>query len=90
ISEPENSEDMPDDWYAVLSPNQLLFSETNTVQLEDGYYFILEDNRVAERSRTRSSYGSIVHRSEIRGRPQYVIYNTEAEHAFDRYGLALR
>lgn len=90
ISEPENSEDMPDDWYAVLSPNQLLFSETNTVQLEDGYYFILEDNRVAERSRTRSSYGSIVHRSEIRGRPQYVIYNTEAEHAFNRYGLALR
>ena len=87
---PETEADSPSDWYPVMSPSQLLFSETNVVELEAGYYFILEDNRVIERNRTRSSYGSIVHRSEICGRPQYVIYNTEAEYAFDRYGLALR
>ncbi|MBQ1925220.1 MAG: signal peptidase I [Proteobacteria bacterium] len=87
---PESETDSPGDWYPVMSPSQLLFSETNVVELEAGYYFILEDNRVLDRNRTRTSYGSIIHRSEICGRPQYVIYNTEAEHSFERYGLALR
>ncbi|MBR4984398.1 MAG: signal peptidase I [Proteobacteria bacterium] len=87
---PADESQVPADWYPVLSPSQLLFSETNTVTLDDGYYFILEDNRISERNRTRSSYGSIVHRSEIRGRPQYIICNTEAAHMFDRYGLAIR
>ncbi len=80
----------PANWYPVLATNQLLFSQTNQVTLDAEYYYILEDNRDSGNERVRSSYGSIVHRSEIIGRPRYVIYNTESEQSLSRYGIALR
>ncbi|GEM_PF-3294518 len=80
----------PEKWYPVLAPNQLLFSQTNVVTLENNYYYILEDNRDSNRDRTRTSYGSIVHRSEICGRPQYILSNTLSDHRFSRYGIVLR
>lgn len=80
----------PDKWYPVMAPNQLLLSQTNMITLENGYYYILEDNRKSGRKRTRTSYGSIIHRSEIKGQPQYVIYNTLDDNPFERYGIALR
>ena len=82
--------DEPEKWYPVLSPNQLLFSQTNVVTLENNYYYILEDNRDSNRDRARTSYGSIVHRSEICGRPQYIFSNTLSDHRFSRYGIVLR
>lgn len=85
----ENLEE-PDKWYPVYAPNQLLFSQTNIITLEDDYYFVLEDNREVKRDRVRSSYGSIVHRSEVKGQPRYIIYNTQSRKPFERYGLHLR
>lgn len=82
--------DEPAKWYPILAPNQLLFSQTNTITLEEDYYYVLEDNREVRRDRVRSTYGSIVHQSEIKGQPRYVIYNTQDEQPFERYGLHLR
>ncbi len=80
----------PKRWYPVISPNQLLSSPTNQVTLDPQLYYVLEDNRDYARTHVKTSYGSIVHRKEIQGRPRYVIYNTEIEKPFNRYGLALQ
>lgn len=82
--------DEPARWYPIWAPNQLLFSQTNTITLEPDYYYVFEDNRESKRERVRSTYGSIVHRDEIKGMPRYVIYNTESDMPLERYGLHLR
>ena len=80
----------PSGWYPVRMPQDLLFSQTNSVKLEPDYYYVLEDNRTSGIGHVRSSYGFIVHRSEIQGRPKYVIYNTKMKDHLSRYGLAIR
>lgn len=80
----------PKRWYPVITPNQLLSSPTNQITLEPQLYYVLEDNRDYARTHVKTSYGSIIHRKEIQGRPRYVIYNTEIEKPFNRYGLALQ
>ena len=84
------SEEEPEGWYPVRVPQDLLFSQTNSVKLEKDYYYVLEDNRTSGVGHVRTSYGFIVHRSEIQGRPKYIIYNTEADASMSRYGLAIR
>ena len=73
-----------------MMPQELLFSHTNSVRLEQDYYYVLEDNRTSGLGHVRTSYGFIVHRSEIQGRPKYIIYNTDQPDHFARYGLAVR
>ena len=80
----------PAGWYPVRMPQDLLFSQTNVVKLEKDYYYVLEDNRTSGVGHVRTSYGFIVHRSEIQGRPKYIIYNTEMDAHLSRYGLAIR
>ena len=80
----------PSEWYPVRMPQDLLFSQTNSVKLEPDYYYVLEDNRTSGIGHVRTSYGFIVHRSEIQGRPKYVIYNTKLDDHLSRYGLAIR
>ena len=80
----------PSAWYPVLSSNRLLFSQTNRVTLDPEFYYILEDNRDSGHERVRASYGSIVHASEIHGRPLYVIYNNAEEKPLERYGIHLQ
>jgi signal peptidase I len=80
----------PDRWYPVQMPQDLLFSQTNSVKLEQDYYYVLEDNRTSGVGHVRTSYGFIVHRSEIQGSPKYIIYNTEDDDHLSRYGLAIR
>ncbi|MBQ9394495.1 MAG: signal peptidase I [Proteobacteria bacterium] len=90
VTTPENIETEPEKWYPVITTNQLLFTQTNTVKLDPDYYFVLEDNRDPKRERVHESYGSIVKRNEIHGRPVYIIYNNKIENGFSRYGLAVR
>lgn len=80
----------PAQWYPVVISRRLLYSSTNAVKLEADYYYILEDNRDAGDERSRRSYGSIVHRREIHGQPQFVLYNSESESFFSRYNVRLR
>lgn len=80
----------PENWYPILHSNQLIFSQTNSVTLEPGYYYVLEDNRDSSRERVRTSYGAIVHQREIHGQPRYVIYNNLVDNGWERYGLRLR
>lgn len=90
IEMPESPSTEPSGWYPVLATNQPLFTHTNMVKLEPGFYYVLEDNRDTKRERNRSVYGYIVEESEIHGRPQYVIYNDLIEDPLSRYGIALR
>lgn len=90
VSTPDNIETEPEHWYPVVTTNQLLFTQTNTVKLDSDYFFVLEDNRDPKRERVHESYGSIVQRNEIHGRPVYVIYNNKIENGFSRYGIAVR
>lgn len=86
------SDDMaePEQWYPVVMSRRLLYSSTNAVTLEADYYYVLEDNRDAGDERARRSYGSIVHRREIHGQPQFVFYNADSESFFSRYNTRLR
>ncbi len=85
-----NSIPEPERWYPILSPQHLLFSQTNALKLEHGFYYVLEDNRDASNHRVRSSYGAIVRLREIKGKPRFIIYNTEEPSPLQRYGIALK
>lgn len=81
----------PPKWYPILAPEQMLFSMTETLTLEGDFYFILGDNRGSKDNRTQQvGYGSIVHRSKIKGQPRYVLYNTNLKDGYKRFGLRLR
>lgn len=75
----------PARWYPVLTATQTLGSPTNSVRLDPGIYYVLEDNR----SLDREVYGAFVHIREIQGRPQYIVYNT-LKKSFSRSGIAIR
>ena len=85
---PKDIQVEPKRWYAVSAPEQVIFSQTNSVKLDPEYFYVLEDNRNFDLN--KQSYGSIVHRSQIRGFPKYVLYNTEQSSHFSRFGMRLR
>ncbi|MCL2326703.1 MAG: signal peptidase I [Proteobacteria bacterium] len=81
----------PRRWYPIISPQQLLFAQTETVTLEAGQFFVLEDNRDMTSSHPmKSSYGSIISGHKIKGQPRFVISNSNDEDSFSRFGLRLR
>jgi len=92
IEVPEDvSQAEPRRWYPIISPRQLLFAQTETVTLEAGQFFVLEDNRDMTSSHPlKSSYGSIISGHKIKGQPRFVISNSNDEDAFSRFGFRLR
>ncbi len=87
---PERPDIEPARWYPIKPPSKLHLSQTNALKLDSDYYYVLEDNRDIFRERIRNSYGAIVHRSEIKGKPIFILYNTDAEDIWARSGLAVR
>ena len=80
----------PQRWYPILAPQQVLFTQTNQVKLDPEFYYVLEDNRMYNQNDVKKRYGAIIHRSQIMGMPRFVLYNTETEHRFERYGILLK
>lgn len=85
----DDIQEAPPKWYPVRLPSKLMFSQTNTLKLEPEFYYVLEDNRDIFQDRIRNSYGAIVHRSEIKGKPRFVLYNTESDIPWKRYATAV-
>ena len=87
---PERPDIEPSRWYPIKPPSKLHLSQTNALRLDSDYYYVLEDNRDIFRERIRNSYGAIVHRSEIKGKPIFILYNTDAEDIWVWLGFAVR
>lgn len=84
------TDDEPSKWYPVRLPSKSLFSQTNALTLDGEFYYVLEDNRDTFNDRIRNSYGAIVHRREIKGKPIFIFYNTESDDIWQRFRLAVR
>lgn len=84
------ADDEPGRWYPVQLPSKSLFSQTNALTLDGEFYYVLEDNRDTFNDRIRNSYGAIVHRSEIKGKPVFILYNTESDDTWRRFKLGVR
>ncbi len=92
VVEPDKPSSMPAAWYPILATaDQFLAGQTISLTLEDEQYFVLEDNRDDTGFRhIRTSYGSIVHETRIKGQPRYILYNSLEPNGFDRFGYRLR
>ena len=88
--DPQHGE-VPEKWYPIQLSSQMLFTRIDTLTLQQDQYYVIEDNRDDVSLRyIKKSFGSIVHVSHIKGQPLFVLYNSQEESGFDRFGLRLR
>ena len=90
VSVPADIQDEPERWYPVLAPQQVLFTQTNQVKLDADCYYVLEDNRVYNQNDVNKRFGAIIHETQLKGFPRFVLYNTESKSRFERYGITLK
>ena len=87
--DPQQGE-IPEKWYPIQLSSQMLFTKTDKVTLKQDQYYVIEDNRNDPNLQYIKSFGSIVHASNIKGQPLFVIYNSVDGSGFERFGLRLR
>lgn len=82
---------MPDQWYPILIAQNALGAQTNSLTLEKEQYFVLEDNRDdSSFKHIKTSYGSIVHQSRIKGNPRFILFNSREQDGWSRFGYKLK
>ena len=87
VTEPDGE---PERWYPVSMSANIMFSQLNETELDDKVYFVYVDNRDnGGYQEVLQSFGTI-HESWIKGQPRFVLYNTEADDTFGRFGYRLR
>ncbi len=90
ITDPQK-DPVPSRYYPIRVSTQLFFTQTESLKLEPKQYFVLVDNRDDTGfSYIKTSFGSIVHESMIKGQPRFIVYNSVDGSGFERFGYKLR